>query len=276
MIIRKKEIRMIGLKNYLTEEENRLRRIKQIVDNRLQGAPEGCLRISSCRKKPNYMYCTEENGKLNKQGHYLKKDNVKIIQALAQKGYDRKIKFLVDKRIKQIHSLNNDYNDEEIEKIFNNLSDKRKELVKPVEMTWEQRLKQWKSTPYTGKEFKEGTIEIYTKKGERVRSKSEKILADMFFDMGVEYKYECPLQLNGYGLVYPDFTFLSKKTNKEIYWEHDGRMDEAEYAEKAIRKIDQYTKNGIIPGVRLILTYETSHYALNMSVAKNLICNYLL
>lgn len=267
---------MIGLKNYLTEEENRLRRIKQIVDNRLQGAPEGCLRISSCRKKPNYMYCTEENGKLNKQGHYLKKDNVKIIQALAQKGYDRKIKFLVDKRIKQIHSLNNDYNDEEIEKIFNNLSDKRKELVKPVEMTWEQRLKQWKSTPYTGKEFKEGTIEIYTKKGERVRSKSEKILADMFFDMGVEYKYECPLQLNGYGLVYPDFTFLSKKTNKEIYWEHDGRMDEAEYAEKAIRKIDQYTKNGIIPGVRLILTYETSHYALNMSVAKNLICNYLL
>lgn len=267
---------MIGLKNYLTEEENRLRRIKQIVDNRLQGAPEGCLRISSCRKKPNYMYCTEVNGKLNKQGHYLKKDNVKMIQALAQKGYDRKIKFLVDKRIKQIHSLNNDYNDEEIEKIFNNLSDKRKELVKPVEMTWEQRLKQWKSTPYTGKEFKEGTIEIYTKKGERVRSKSEKILADMFFDMGVEYKYECPLHLNGYGLVYPDFTFLSKKTNKEIYWEHDGRMDEAEYAEKAIRKIDQYTKNGIIPGVRLILTYETSHYALNMSVAKSLICNYLL
>ncbi len=267
---------MIGLKNYLTEEENRLRRIKQIVDNRLQGAPEGCLRISSCRKKPNYMYCTEENGKLNKQGHYLKKDNVKMIQALAQKGYDRKIKFLVDKRIKQIHSLNNDYNDEEIEKIFNCMSDKRKELVKPVEMTWEQRLEQWKSAPYAGKEFKEGTIEIYTKKGERVRSKSEKILADMFYDMGIEYKYECPLHLNGYGDVYPDFTFLSKKTNKEIYWEHDGRMDEARYAENAIRKIDQYTKNGIIPGVRLIITYETSNYALNMSVVKQFISEYLL
>ena len=27
-------------------------------------------------------------------------------------------------------------------------------------------------------------------------------------------------------IVYPDFTFLSRKTKQEIYWEHDGRMDD--------------------------------------------------
>lgn len=26
-------------------------------------------------------------------------------------------------------------------------------------------------------------------------------------------------------MVYPDFTFLSRRTGEEIYWEHEGMMD---------------------------------------------------
>ena len=44
--------------------------------------------------------------------------------------------------------------------------------------------------------------------------------------------------MNGYGIVYPDFTLLSRKTGKEIYWEHEGMMDDQEYARKAVQKID--------------------------------------
>ena len=51
-----------------------------------------------------------------------------------------------------------------------------------------------------------------------------------------------------FGIVYPDFTFLSPKTGEEIYWEHDGRMDDPEYARKAIKKIETYEKNGIFQG----------------------------
>ena len=61
-----------------------------------------------------------------------------------------------------------------------------------------------------------------TEKGERVRSKSEKILADYFYRNNILYQYEKPLYLKGYGTIYTDFTFLSKKTRKEIYWEHEG------------------------------------------------------
>ncbi len=53
-------------------------------------------------------------------------------------------------------------------------------------------------------------------------------------------------------------------------------MDDPEYAEKAIRKIDAYTHNGIFPGKRLLVTYETSNYTLNTSVAKMLIQEHLL
>jgi hypothetical protein len=129
--------------------------------------------------------------------------------------------------------------------------------------------------PYIGKEFENGIPEIYTKKGERVRSKSEKILADTFCDLGIEYKYECPIKLNGYGIVYPDFTILRKRDGEEVYWEHDGRMDDPKYAEKAIRKINNYISNGLFPGDRLIVSFESSGVVIRDSVIKMMIDKYL-
>ena len=57
----------------------------------------------------------------------------------------------------------------------------RQLLVTPIEPTWDQLLTKWYEEEYQGKEFKEGTPLILTEKGERVRSKSEKILADYFY-----------------------------------------------------------------------------------------------
>ena len=106
--------------------------------------------------------------------------------------------------------------------MYLNLHEERKKLVEPVELPWEQQLEQWNAKEYKQKEFQEGTAVILTEKGERVRSKSEKILADYFYRNGIPYKYEKPLYLKGLGIVHPDFTFLSGKTKQEIYWEHDG------------------------------------------------------
>lgn len=77
-----------------------------------------------------------------------------------------------------------------------------------MELPWNEQLKQWISMEYNGNEFQEGTPVIMTERGERVRSKSEKILADYFYRNGILYKYECPLYLKYFGTIYPDFTFL--------------------------------------------------------------------
>ena len=116
---------------------------------------------------------------------------------------------------------------------------------------------------------------ILTEKGEQVRSKSEKILADYFYRKNILYKYEKPLYLRGYGMVYPDFTFLSSKTGQEIYWEHEGMMDKPEYARSAIRKIESYQKNGIYIGEKLILTFETEQNILNQNIIASLADKYL-
>ena len=267
---------MHGLKKYLIAEEERLKKIKQVVDKRLINVPEGNLRITSSGKHIQYMHCKEKDGKYQKQGEYLKKENMSLVRRLAQKSYDQKIKRLADKRLRQIQNINKDYTDNDIELIYTNMNINRQALVTPVEKTWQQKVAEWKSIPYTGKAFEEGTPEIYTKKGERVRSKSEKLIADTLCDMGIEYKYECPINLIGYGQVYPDFTILSRKTGKEMYWEHDGRMDDPKYSDKAVRKINSYIHNGIIPGDRLMLTFETSNIVLNDRTIKKMIDNFLL
>ena len=156
------------------------------------------------------------------------------------------------------------------------LHTQRQLLVTPIEPIWEKELVRWYDSEYHGKEFYEGTAEIVTEKGERVRSKSEKILADYFYRNNILYQYEKPLYLKGYGTVYPDFTFLSPRLDKEIYWEHDGMMDDPVYAKSAIKKIEAYERNGIFPGERLILTFETSQSALSNNIIEAMVEKYLL
>ena len=104
----------------------------------------------------------------------------------------------------------------------------------------------------------------------------EKILADYFYHHNIPYKYEKPIRLEGYGIVYPDFTFLSRRTGKELYWEHEGRMDDPGYARKAIKKIESYESNGIYVGDRLILTFETEATVLSRKSIERNVKRYLM
>ena len=125
--------------------------------------------------------------------------------------------------------------------------------------------------PTSGKDFAEGQAEIYTEKKERVRSKSEKIIADMLYHKNIPYKYECPINLKGLGMIYPDFTCLRLADRKTILWEHLGMMTDPIYCQKAMKKIDIYAKNGFIQGRDIIYTFESEKYSLNTMSVENLI-----
>ena len=108
-----------------------------------------------------------------------------------------------------------------------------------------------------------------------VRSKSEKIIADLLYRKGIPYHYEPELILRDGTKIYPDFAVLNLKHRKTIYWEHLGMMEDPEYSEKAVRKISAYIKNGIFPGEQLILTAETKEFPVNVREVKILIQHYL-
>lgn len=234
--------------------------------------PEGTLRIG---KSQGYVQYYHRTGDCRGNGKYIRKDEFELAKRLAQKCYDEDVYNLAKKRLGQINRILSDYEDDEIDRLFLNEHPERQKLIKKVEKTYEQLLEEWLAIPYIGKEFEEGTRLIKTDRGMRVRSKSEREIANYFDSIGVKYKYECPVRLNNYGIVYPDFTFLSPFTYEEIYLEHEGMMDDKSYAQSAVKKIEAYGMNGIYVGDRLLLTFESSLTVLNMDILKELTKRYL-
>lgn len=271
IIPKRKEYLMTGLLELLSAEQNRLETIIEKVKIRLKDAPTGTLRLSKSHHQLQYYRCTKEK----KTGIYINKNNIEMAKRLAQKTYDEKVLKLAEKRLSQIYKITKDYKENEIEEIYFKERVERQALIKPVEPTWEQKVKEWKSREYKGKGFRDGAPIILTERGERVRSKSEKILADYFYRNGINYKYECPLYLSGVGTVYPDFTFLSKKTGEEMYWEHNGKVDDPVYARNMVKKIQAYENNGIYVGEKLILTFETEQTILNTNKIEQLTKRYI-
>ena len=123
--------------------------------------------------------------------------------------------------------------------------------------------------------FSEGNNFI-TEQGEIVRSKSEAIIADKLNLLKIPYFYEVPKFLNGIGYIKPDFTILNPFTLKEYYWEHFGLMDNPDYEENALHKIEIFSANGICLGCGLIISFETKIHPLDTSYISTMINTFLL
>lgn len=261
----------MGLGSMLRQEQERMENIIQIAKTRLVDVPEGTLRVSKSNNYVQYYHCAEGH----KKGKYISKKEEGLAQKLAQKSYDEKVLRVAQKRLNQIQKIVKDYEDDEIEKIYYEMHKDKKALIQTIEPTWEEKMNRWKAEEYQGKAFSGDVPVILTERGERVRSKSEKIMADYFNRNNLNYKYECPLYLKGLGIVYPDFTFLSRKNGEEIYWEHNGMVDNPVYARNMVRKIQGYENNGIFVGEKLILTYETEQSVLNTEKIAQMVKRYL-
>ena len=151
----------------------------------------------------------------------------------------------------------------------------RQKLIQPLVLPDPEYAEEWLRVQYEAKPFRDDAPVHLTKKKERVRSKSEVMIANVLAENSIPYRYECPLDL-GNGIIYPDFTILRMKDRKVLYWEHLGMMDDSEYRNQAFLRIREYEKNGIFPGDRLILTVETARMPLNTNVISSMIDHYLL
>lgn len=256
----------------LKEREKDLLKIKKGKEKALEKAPEGCLRI--CKHGRSYQYYHRKIP-ADFSGVYIKAKDKKLAQRLAQKDYDEKVLRSADKEINAIRRFLATIPDISIEDIYESIHKERQLLVQPIVQTEEEYVISWESVEYQGKGFDANTPQLFTAKGERVRSKSEVIIADSLNREGIPYRYECPIYVEGWGSVHPDFTILNIKERKEIYWEHLGLMDDMDYVGRALEKITVYGQNGILPGKNLILTYETAKYPLNQKMVHMMIEEYL-
>lgn len=245
---------MEDIKDKLILRQAKLQKWKEEKEKALLSVPDGTLRINNPKGNTHYYHRTNPK---DFTGKYISKKDMQFIKELAQKEYDQKVLRSVENELKAIDYYCSKTMQRSPEEIYESLHEERKKLVVPITIPKEEFVRAWESKPYEGKGFDDMEVEFYTARGERVRSKSEVMIAEILEREGIPYRYEAPVMLKGWGYVYPDFTVLHVGKRDEIYWEHFGMMDNPEYAEHAVQKIEQYEKNGIFVGDRLILTYET-------------------
>jgi len=263
---------MEELKKQMETRRKQLLKVKREKEKALEIAPVGTLRICGRGNRTQYYQRIDPK---DTNGIYIRDEAEQIARDLAQKDYDKKVLEAVKKELAATENYLRLYPQTNGEQIYESLHKERQKLVEPIMETEEQYIRKWENVEYQGKEFYEDMPELYTAKGERVRSKSEIIIADSLYREGIPYRYEAPVYLKGMGTVYPDFTVLNIRLRKEFYWEHLGMMDEEEYAENAVKKINCYEQNEIFQGDQLILTYETRKSPINPQMIMGLIRQYL-
>lgn len=250
---------------YLAKKEEILNKLRERAVIWLENAPEGSLRISTNKKGIEY-YCKKTG--CGGSGTYIKKSDEKLVVMLAQKKYYEDLVVLIDKKINTIRKFLKDYPEKSVNDIYQELTPARQGLVKPIIITDEDYAARWQNQPYEKKPFREDDDSaFYTEKNERVRSKSEVIIANLLNMMQIPYRYECPLVIEGRRL-HPDFTILDVERRREIYLEHCGMMDDPKYAEKSVGRISLLALNDICIGSNLICTFETSTHVLDTRVLK--------
>ncbi len=94
-----------------------------------------------------------------------------------------------------------------------------------------------------------------TEKGHMVRSKSELVIANKLFQMGIPYEYEAPFELPLGIKKWPDFRFTDP-AGDTILWEHLGMMHKDDYRRSWESKLLIYQENGFEEGKNLFTTRD--------------------
>ncbi len=229
---------------------------------KLRQLPEGRLRIDEKRGKSRYYHVF---GQTAENGLYLGKDKIDLVRSLAQKQYLSNLLKSIRKEKKAIENYLRSYPSTSPEEVFAKLIPARKALVTPLFVEGEDYAKLWQAQPFEENPYLPEEKLFSTKRGEKVRSKSEAMIADTYFDMGIPYKYDYPVEVGNGKKKYVDFAVLDVRNKRVIYHEHLGRMDDPAYVCKNMTKLNEYRRIGIFTGKNLILTTEIDGCPLDMA-----------
>ncbi len=291
--------------NLEEEIEKRLKNLQTTLmekEKEVNKKLEGHLRIAQRHGRSQFYHYTESS---NPKGRYIPLKEKDFAYKLAQKDYDTEVIILIQKEIDALQNYLKQTSDgRAISELYDSLCPARRALITPVTLTDGQYAARWQEISWTGRPFSQDAPLLYTARGERVRSKSEVIIADTLFRHKIPYRYEFPLTLRRSSeaplhgdfdklnhrtsvsgshttsigntiTLHPDFLCLNTRTRSEFYWEHFGLMDDPDYSKNTAGKLRLYTENGILAGRNLIITMETQSEPLATRILDQMIASFL-
>ncbi len=258
--------------------------IKQMEDL-LKNVPSDYLRVSPHNGSFQYYHVTKESGK---KGNFIPKRDWDIAKRIAQRDYDSSLLKKLCDQLKVLQVCAAGYHPEVAESCWSRQHPGRRKITQSRLISDDEFAEEWQDVEYHGRSFEKDGLVLNSAKGERVRSKSEVIIANTLFHFKVPYRYEFPHRLKVSScfrdspskkktfIITPDFTCLNKKKRKEYIWEHFGLIDDPVYVSNMALKLEEFQKNGFFPGENFIMTFETSKRPLDYETVEILVRKYLM
>ena len=248
--------------NTILDYSQELDRITSLASDQLKHTVPGHLRSKTNGNRYEYYHVTKKDPR----GKYIKKSEHAFAHALAQQEYSKQILNVIEQQKESIGTIASLVSGKELSDVYNNMSPARKAMVSPYYLSDEDYVAQWQAVEYEPMHKWNDSDSFLTDRGETVRSKSELIIANKLFSMGIPYRYEYPIKdLSGNIVCRPDFTALNVNLRREIFIEHFGLMDDAKYRDVFMKKMNTYPSYGIYSGYNFIAFFEDSSHPLNMA-----------
>lgn len=255
----------------IDERINYLQEMKVLLESEYAKLPEGVLLVSPGSTSNSFRYYLRKSPK-DKCGLYLDKSRNSDKEKYATKKYIKELLKNIENEISKLERIRNLEVSDSIIDTYKSLNPGVRKLINPINVDDDTYKEMWLKESYVGLGFNSrDKSSFYSDKGERMRSKSEVLIANALNKMNIAYKYECPIVRKNGELLYPDFTVLDAKRRRIMYWEHLGKMDDMAYVTRNLWKLDEYKSINIQIGVNLILTYESSSNPLGTYEINNIV-----
>ena len=235
------------------------------LKKRLMGLPEGKFILAQNGK--HYKWYVSDG----KNKTYIPKGNIEYAQQLAYKHLlTLQITNLINER-KALQAYQK-YRDEKLLKkekdCFTNPEFLK--LLSPYLTKQQLSAQKWMNKHYPQNTKYPEFLKHNTANGNVVRSKSESMIEQMLCEHNLAFHYEEPMNL-GELEYHPDYRIAHPITGKIYIWENVGMIDKPDYLRKFILRFQDYIANGYIPGVNLILTFETEEHPLTTEQIEKII-----
>lgn len=251
------------------EEDLAFQRLQQkLYTQQLKGLPDGGLSLSVINGK-KYYYKTQNGKRIYLGGA----ENKEVIQLQKRRFIETSLKY-IKKNCTLLEKLIRGYEDIDPEEV---MASEPCAYRSPPEccfaMAGIHNRNKWGDADYNKyMGFPEG-LKHKTLKGEKVRSKSEALIANLLFVKDIQYHYEEIKEIGG-ETIPPDFTIYVKSQKSFKLLEHLGLLVDEEYRNRALNKMELYFKNGYRMYEDILFTCDDLSGCINTQDISRLIDTY--
>lgn len=264
---------------FLDELQIEIGREKALMEHNakiLSESPQGFLNIKQRRNNHYSYYWTyhEGCGNQRKQRQVNINKNFDMIARLTRKKLSSIIWDNCYKNLPKLEKLRAQIKPVSIDAVLKKCPEKYQEAFRLLSKA---QMEELMVTPYSKCPNNPQYHKHTTDYGERVRSKSEQILANTLYAYGIPFHYEEEFfySVGNIGRIYPDFTIFLP-SGDIIIWEHLGMLSIEQYCINNARKLNIYQQNGFTIGDNLILTMDDNNGNFSSTIINKTIRNEIL